>query len=372
MASDDVTGAYFPPPESAGGWRRAGGAEQARALAGVDLEALAPAQAWNAAFGVPSAVVIIRHGYLVAEWYEQGSDPAMPFNIYSCTKSFTGTAYGMLFDDVQRGLVSSTTSVDLDTPAYSLIPAGCPLTDPRKAHIELRHLLTMTSGIRGENYGIHGLPTAPGVDPLVAAVGRAPFRPRNTSADVWADQLAGEPGDVWDYSDPAFVHLALAFAHITGRQLVDWLQDRVFGPIGIEKLTWDGIGGDEAIGRHTLANGGIHLSARELARFGYLMARGGVWAGQQLVAPWWTALATRTSQRHNPAYGYTWWVNTGGALWSGVPHDAYSALGYNTNVCCIVPSLDLVVVRVGLGPTDSAELITAPFLAAIVAAIVAP
>ncbi len=96
--------AYYPPPESVGGWRKLTDPAQIRALAGVDSDALAPARQWNARHGVASAVVIIRRGYLVAEWYENGATPQTRFNIHSCTKSFTGMAYGILFEDARRGV----------------------------------------------------------------------------------------------------------------------------------------------------------------------------------------------------------------------------------------------------------------------------
>ena len=366
----DKTQAYYPPPESKGGWRSLTEAAQVRAVAGMDLDKLSPARAWNAQFPVASAVVVVRHGYLVAEWYENGARPDTTFNIYSCTKSFTGTAYGILFDDGRRGELHSGQTVDLDSPAYAHIPAGHPLTDPRKERILFRHLLSMTSGIPGESIGIYGIPTAPGVNPFEAALGRFPIKARDVPAELWASTLAAEPGGRWDYSDPAFSHLSLAFRAITGQELSEFMQERVFGPIGIENLTWDLLGiEDGRIGQHSNPCGSIHVSARELARFGYLMAHQGVWAGRQLVAPWWLELCTRTSQALNTAYGLTWWVNTHGT-WPGVPHDAFAAMGFNTNLCCVIPSLDLVVVRIGLGPTESTEVIAAPFLAAVAQAVI--
>ena len=370
MPVSEVSSRYYPPPESEGGWRVVEDAAHARRLAGTDPGKLEPARAWNAAHGVPSSVVVIRRGWLVAEWYENDSRPDTTYNIYSCTKSFTGTAYGIVFDDVRRGQLRGATAVDLDTLAYAHIPEGYPLTDPRKERITLRHLLSMSSGIPGENTGIRGLAAAPNVNPFEAALGRSPFKSKSTGEELWVSQLAAEPGEQWDYADPAFVHLSLAFAHITGQELAAFMHERIFAPLRMEGLTWDSAGIDDGrIGCHTMAISGIHVSARELARFGYLMARGGAWEGQQLVAPWWTDLATRSSQSSNPGYGLTWWVNTGGALWDGVPHDAFSAMGFNTNLCCVIPSLDLVVVRIGAGPTESTEVIAGPFLAAVVAAV---
>lgn len=363
---------YYPAAESHGGWRVPGDASQVRELAGMDLQALAPARAWNARFGVASAIVVVRRGYLVAEWYENGTDPDTRFNIHSCTKSFTGTAYGLLFDDARRGVLGEGKTVNLDTSAYAHIPEGHPLTDARKESITLRHLLSMSSGIPGESIGIYGVRTAADANAFEAALGRFPLRGREVPGDLWAARLAAEPGMRWDYSDPAFAHLALAFAHITGRELADFMQERVFDPIGIENLAWETLGiEDGRVGRHTNPFSGVHISARELARFGYLMLRQGVWEGKGIVAPWWLEVATRSSQSFNPGYGLTWWVNDERALWDSVPEDAFAAMGYNTNLCCVIPSLDLVVARIGAGPTESTELIAGPFLAAIAEAAIA-
>jgi CubicO group peptidase (beta-lactamase class C family) len=370
-ASKGATDSY-PAPESNGGWRVLAGADEVRELAGMDLPALAPARAWNAQHGVASSIAIVRRGYLVAEWYENGTSPDTQFNIHSCTKSFTGTAYGLLFDAARRGVLGEDRRVDLDTRAYAHIPEGYPLTDPRKEGITLRHLLSMSSGIPGESTGIFGVVTEPDVNAFEAALGRFPLRGREVPGDLWSSRLAAEPGTRWDYSDPAFAHLSLAFAHITGRELADFMQERVFAPIGIENLAWDTLGIDDGrIGRHTNPFSGIHISARELARFGYLMLRGGAWEGKALVPPWWLDLATRSSQSYNPYYGLTWWVNTQATLWDGVPPHTFAALGYNTNLCCVIPSLDLVIVRIGAGPTQSTEFIAGPFLAAIAAAVIA-
>jgi CubicO group peptidase (beta-lactamase class C family) len=106
------------------------------------------------------------------------------------------------------------------------------------------------------------------------------------------------------------------------------------------------------MGPHTNAHSGIHITARDLARFGYLMLRRGRWGSRQIVPKWWMDLCTKPSQSLNRHYGYTWWVNNEkGTRWdSSVPPDAFSLSGYRCNRCYIVPSLDLVAVRVGSGP----------------------
>ncbi len=338
---------YYPPPESKGGWRYTQTPEEVRSLAGMDPDKLdLVRQRQGFLYGGDSwGIVIIRHGYLVREFYTFNVLVPTRFDIWSGTKSFTGTAWGLLLDDSRQGRLPNGLQVDLDTPAYAHIPEGHPLTDPRKERITVRHLLTMTSGIPGEREGVIGIPTATGDGPFEHALGRCPNR-----YGRWADKLTAEPGTRWDYSDPAFAHLSLAFFHIMGREMSDYLQERVFEPIGIEQLSWDVQGGSGSIGPHTNAHTGIHISARELARFGYLMLRKGVWEGRPLIPEWWIDLATKSSQDLNPNYGYTWWVNTQGTQWPGLPRDAFALMGYRPNRCYIIPSLDLVVARVASGP----------------------
>jgi len=289
-------------------------------------------------------IAIIRHGYLVRELYTFNVLPHTRFDIWSGTKSFTGTAWGILFEDSRHGKLQNGIRVDLDSPAYDFIPEGLPLTDPRKARITFRHLLTMTSGIPGEGSGVIGMPTATNIGPFEHALGKAPNRYGRST-----DRLVSEPGTYWEYSDPAMCHLALAFAHIARQEISGFLEARVFQPVGIENLSWDVQGGSGFLGPHTNAHTGVHVSARELARFGYLALHGGEWEGNPIVPKWWMDLATRTSQEYNPDYGFTWWVNTAGTHWPKLPRDAFALAGYRSNRCYIIPSLDLVVIRIGSG-----------------------
>jgi CubicO group peptidase (beta-lactamase class C family) len=127
-------------------------------------------------------IAIIRHGWLVREAYTFNVLVPTRFDVWSCTKSFTGTAWGLLFDDSRRGVLPGGLQVDLDSPAYDFIPEGHPLTDERKVQIRLRHLLTMTSGIPGESkdafallgYRCNCCYVVPSLDLVVARVGSGP------------------------------------------------------------------------------------------------------------------------------------------------------------------------------------------------------
>lgn len=340
------TPVYFPPPESKGGWRYLLEPEDIRSIAKIDPDKLDLAlQLHSFIYGSESwGIAVIRHGYLVRELYTFNVLPHTRFDIWSGTKSFTGTAWGLLLEEARQNRLPQGVHLDLDTHAYELIPEGIPLSDPHKERITFRHLLTMTSGIPGEASGVVGMPTATNQGAFEHALGKAPNR-----YGRWTKQLVAEPGTHWEYSDPAMCHLAIAFANIMKQEMSDYLQEKIFQPIGIENLSWDVQGGSGFLGPHTNAHTGVHVSTRELARFGYLALHDGKWEGNQLIPHWWMEIATRSSQKHNPDYGYTWWVNTAGKYWPNLPRDAFALSGYRSNRCYIIPSLDLVVVRIGSG-----------------------
>ena len=80
----------------------------------------------------------------------------------------------------------------------------------------------------------------------------------------------------------------------------------------------------------------------------------------------WIETATRSSQLLNQNYGHTWWVNTVGTMWDGSPRDAFDAMGFGGNKCYVIPSRDLVVVRIADGPMPWNDT---PFLRKIVEAM---
>ena len=337
---------YYPPSELAGGWRRCKTDEEVRRLGGMDPAMLARVGRTNLTFyGGPWQLVVIRHGYLVREWMGANAMPQTTFDLWSCTKSATGIAFGLLFDDSRHHRLPHDAQIDLDSPAYSLIPEGAPLSDPAKEKTKLRHLLSMTSGIPGEDHGIEGFQVSDGGGEFEIALGRQPNRFGESAARLYA-----APGEAWDYSDAAFAHLSLIFFHVTGQEIGDFMKARVFQPIGIVNGGWDLEGGGGNLGPHTNPHSGLHLSARDFARLGYLLLHGGVWQGKQIVPKWWVNLATHSSQSINPDYGFTFWVNTAGTLWPHAPKDAFAMMGFATNRCFVVPSLDLVVVRTAFDP----------------------
>jgi CubicO group peptidase (beta-lactamase class C family) len=337
---------YYPPPDSAGGWRFARSDSEVRESAGLDPPKLRlEGQEHQWLFGGDTwAISVIRNGILAAEFRTFNVLDASRFDIWSATKSFTSLAFGILLGD-RTGDPQAASGLTLDSPAYDFITEGHPLTDDRKRLVTVRHLLTMTGGFAGQSRMAFGTPTSLGEGLFEFALGRVPNRHGCDAATLIAD-----PGTRWEYSDPGYAHLALVFAHAAGTEIDEFLNQRLFGPIGVPPVSWTRAGGGDLIGPHTVPHTGLVLSARELARVGYLLLRGGSWEGRTVVPKDWIDLATSSSQDLNPNYGYGFWTNAAGTLWPGAPSDAFALMGFRGNRCWVVPSLDLVVARTGSGP----------------------
>ena len=89
--------------------------------------------------------------------------------------------------------------------------------------------------------------------------------------------------------------------------------------------------------------GGLWISARDLARFGLLFQRDGVWGGERILsAAWIDAMTTPADIR--PNYGYMWWLNTDRGMWPAAPETSFAALGFGGNVVWVDREHDLVIV----------------------------
>jgi CubicO group peptidase (beta-lactamase class C family) len=330
---------YYPPPESKGGWRclvpdRDSPTEAQKAkihdLGGMNWDRLNAAWDYNQAAGGATGLLVIRHGYVVGEWYKD-CDPTKTFNIYSSSKGYTSTAFGMLLGDSEAGKLTGGKKLTLDTKVCTAewLPESLPLSDPRKADITLRHLLTMTSGVGPEKL--------PGNAPFEGAMGHVEDSP--------LVKLKGPPGTVYNYSDANILHLVLLFRRAAGRDLLPFLKERLFEVIGVERVSWVQVGGGGKIGPLSQGFSGLHTTARDHARFCYLALHRGRWEGKTVVPASYYDLAWKGT-KVKPDYGALWWVYP---RHPDAPRDLVQTAGALNNHGYVVPSLDLVFVRLGNG-----------------------
>jgi CubicO group peptidase (beta-lactamase class C family) len=349
---------YFPPPEDQGGWRSLlpdrGDPDDTqkakiREVAGVDWDKLAAAWEHNAGAPGSTGMVVIRKGYIVGEWYK-GGERTTDFNIYSSSKSYTSTAFGLILADFGAGPRNGGKSLTLDTTVCNAewLPESLPLPDPRKAEITVRHLLNMASGLTEEN--------PPKEKPFEWALGHVDGSPMA--------KLKDDPGTAFHYSNAGVAHLVLLFQRATGTDLFPFLKERLLDPVGMKKVRWLQIGGDGAIGPYSQGYSGIHTNPREHARFCHLALHRGQWSGRRLVPESYYDFAWQGTSV-NPAYGAQWWTAPKVA---GAPRDLVMTLGRNHNDGFVVPSLDLVFVRLGDGdkfPKDFEKDLVLKVLAAV-------
>ena len=176
------------------------------------------------------------------------------------------------------------------------------------------------------------------------------------SAENWVDYILGrqqvaQPGAVFNYSTGNTHLLAAALEAAVGKSLLEYGQENLFAPMGIETLTW----GTDPQGV-TDGGNGVRISSRDAARFGQLYLQKGSWKGEQLVPADWVAESTSV-QNPGPGgstgqYGYQWWIRPYGVNAFGTyqaPHgaaqyDAYHAFGAWGQYIFVVPELELVTV----------------------------
>lgn len=252
------------------------------------------------------AALVIRHGKIVAEWYWDGKDKDSRIQAFSVTKSIASTAIGLLVKDGK---------VKLDQPAADFIPEW--RGDDRKA-ITVRHLITMSSGLENRDSGIL-------------------FQKDQLGKSI-ALPLGAKPGTVWNYNNGACNTLSQIVSAASGKEMGEFLSERLYQPLGIAHATMDASDGK------TLAYMGLNVTARDLARVGCLFLHDGRWQRKTLLPKGWVAEASSTSQELNKDYGYLWWVRTRTAD-PKLPKDSYSAVGFGGQYLSIFPSQDLIVVR---------------------------
>jgi CubicO group peptidase (beta-lactamase class C family) len=170
-------------------------------------------------------------------------------------------------------------------------------------------------------------------------------------------KLKHDPGEAFHYSNAGVAHLILAFHRATGTDVYPFLKERLFDPIGMRQVRWIQLGGEGAIGPFSQGYSGVTTTARDHARFCYLALHRGKWNDKQIVPSVYYDFAWAPAAV-KPDYGAQWWVYP---HHKDAPRDLVQTAGFRNNHGYVVPSLDLVFVRVGRGdkypPDFESELV---------------
>jgi CubicO group peptidase (beta-lactamase class C family) len=334
---------YYPPPESAGGWRALSNPQDIRHLAGADPAKLSALKEWLLQSDDRNfAAVVIRRGYIVLEVERGKSATRDTGRVASVSKAICATVLAIASEQSQHGLTPR--KMKFDDPAFDFIPWALPLSDPRKAQITVKQLLNHTSGICPEATG------APKDGSWEYILGH--------TGDERTAKLAFDPGAGCGYSTHALAHAALVCETVTGKPYDQFAIQALFKPLGIEHWWFQYYDGGEKYGRHP--SHGLGMSARDLARIAYCMLRDGRWKDQQVIPKWFvveTAAPTHDVKtpelrwKLNPqVFSHGWELparhwSSGGRSGEGIPADARDKPGSGGQLIAFVPSLDLVVTR---------------------------
>ena len=303
------------------------------APAGLDAAKLRQAvdAAFDPAESQTAAFVVTWKGRLVAERYGAGITPQTPLESWSMGKSVTATLMGIL---VREGVYR------LDQPAP--IPEWQAPGDPRAA-IRIADLLNMSSGLRirapqDPDYDLAG----PYPDHLYLYTGRI-----NAFQFAATRPLQWPPGQVGRYrnTDPVLVNYLIRLAvEKRGEEYLSFPQRALFDRIGIRTMVIE----TDPYGNF-LAQGYDLMSGRDWARLGNLYLQDGVWNGERILPEGFvkfvSTLAPAWAADKRPIYGGFFWINGDGTF--PVPREAYYMSGAGGQTTLIIPSHDLVVVRLG-------------------------
>ncbi len=267
-------------------------------------------------------LLVTKNGYLVAEEYFNGGTIGQKALLQSASKSFLSALVGIALD---QGCLSSVDQKMLDFFPESVDQ----IVDPRKAQITLRHMLQMRAGYPDEETDSAYLDALYWGEylPLIAEF-----------------PLVDDPGSAFNYSNLTSSWLAIIVARACETDLKSFAQQYLFSPMDVEVGEWlqdrDG---------HYIGSGGIHLTAREAAKFGALYLNNGKYEGNQIVPADWVRDSLQTYTEHarnygmsvrfrDMAYGYQWWSARAGG------HRFNFAWGHGGQLIVLLDDLDMVIV----------------------------
>ncbi len=330
---------YFPPPDSQGGWRTALDAKDARDKGGMDKEMLD--RAWTVADRATAnaGLVVVHKGWLVLEKYAGRAQRNVNPDMASTGKAFTSIACGIMLKEFHDKIPDG-----LDTKVFTdkYLPEALPLDDPRRTEIKLGHLLCMSAGYWGEGQTpstmVKGKPGS-----LKPVKGQDIHDIDGSSLHV---PLWTAPGEGYSYSSPSPHIASMVLRHVTGMELQDYISERLGKPMGWGPWGYCLQRGDFHM-PHANGAGSTALHSTDALRFGYCLAHNGKWKDQQLVPPEYITLCHSASPYNIHCPWSLQFEQNSDAHVLGAPRDAFWKSGAGGFCIYIVPSLDLVIYKMG-------------------------
>ena len=273
------------------------------------------------------AIVVIHAGTIVAERYAPGFTAATPMLGWSMGKSLSAALLG---------IVAKQTGLDVERPAS--IAAWQTPSDPRST-ISPLHLLQMAGGLRFRNPGFGDSLYYTGLHQHESVY----FRGQDTERLVLEAPLRFEPGTVFQYRNTntlAIMSLIKQINRRHGHDHLTWPHRALFDRIGAGSFVLE----PDTHG-NMIVTGNVYASARDWGRAGWFFLRAGRVGGEALWPEGWLETLTRPSKAR-ASYGGQVWLNASLVL-PDVPEDAFFFRGWLGQLVIVIPSRELVIVRLG-------------------------
>ena len=255
--------------------------------------------------------ILLRHGRVVAEGWWEPYRPNDQHILFSLSKSFTSSAIGML---VAEGRLS------IEDPVLSFFPDDAPADpSPNLQAMKVRHLLSMSTG--------HAIDTT---GPMAEQPGRT------WVAGFLAQSVEYQPGTHFLYNTGATYILSAIVHKLSGGRMLDYLQPRLFAPLGILNPHWE-----QSPQGIDVGGWGLSITTADIAAFGQLYLQKGEWQGAQLIPAEWVEQATSLQVQNGPA-NPDWEQGYGFQFWR-CRHNAYRGDGAFGQYCVVMPDQDAVL-----------------------------
>ncbi len=273
--------------------------------------------------------VIIKDGYIIAEDYFDDFTIDKSHTSFSVAKSFLSSLIGIAID---QGHIDSKTDKIAEYITYlqhDTIPQA-------KKDITVENLLTMSGGFQWQESAEGDLTQ----NDIYAMV----LTSQNYVEYVLNKPMANTPGTVWNYSSGETIVLSEVLEEATNGSTFDFAQTNLFSKIGMDGVTWD----SDPSG-NTIGGWGINATLHNFAKFGYLYLNNGNWNGTQVVSEAWVERSISPAREGVSHYGYLWWLPDRFSMSKSatIPADTYMAIGLFQQCIVVIPSLDLIIVRMG-------------------------
>jgi len=262
------------------------------------------------------SIMVIRNGYVIAEgwWYPYA--PQLKHDLYSGSKSFTGTAIGLAADEKR---------LSIEDAVVSFFPNDRPTEiSANLAALKVKHLLSMSVGMEKD---------------AILTIEKTP--PGETWEKTFLNiPIVYEPGTRFLYNSGSSYMLSSIVKQVTGTSAHEWLRPRIYEPLGITGATWTANAEGVNMGASHL-----RITTEDFAKLGQLYLQEGRWANKQLLSRDWVALATKkeieTGKNDSSwgyGYGYQFWRNPTGGFRGDGAYGQYSMVFPDKNLVVAILS----------------------------------